>query len=343
MKEKYIRGKAGILVFTGISLAVLFTFSSLNQGLAEEPFTVKVSLLPYISYAPIFIALEEGYFSEQGLRIELIRFSRGGQSMPALVRGHLDVTADTTGASLFAAIARGSNIRIVADKGHLDPTCTYIAIMVRKDLHDSGEVTAIEQLKGRKVSLGSITNWGYIYEKILSKGCLTLEDIEIVRMPASAQIEAFATGAIDAASTGDPLITQLETLGYAVKLAKYEDFVPDYQSASIVFGPSLIGKNRKQGRKFMIAYLKGVRQYNEGKTMRNIKIFQKYTGLDTDILNKICLPPVSSDGNINTESILTVQDWMYENGYIDNKVTLDQLIDMSFAEYANEVLERKDM
>ncbi len=322
-----------------IFLVALFIFSSMNNGISEEITTLKVAFLPYISYSPVYIALEEGYFREQGLDIELVKFKGSGLSIPALASGGLDVSADSTGANLFAAVARGLKIKIVADKGHLDGRCKYAAIMVRKDLYESGEVTKIEQLKGRKVALQPIPVWGYVYEKILNKGNLTLDDIEIVRMPGSSKPEALKTGAIDAVSAGEPLITQLETLGYAVTLATYEEVVPDYQVGSIIFGVNLIEKDQELGKNFMIAYLKGIRQFNQGKTERNIEILQKQTGLGEDVIMKICLPSFHPDGHVNTESILAVQDWVYEKGFIDSKVTADQLVDMSFAEYANRILE----
>lgn len=325
-----------------VFLVVLFICSSSSNGISEELVKLKVAYLPYISYSPVFIALEEGYFREQGLEIELVKFRGSGLSIPALASGSLDVSADSTGASLFAAVARGLKIKIVADKGHLAGRCNYGAIMVRKELYESGEVKKIEQLKGRKVALQPIPVWGYVYEKILNEGNITLEDIEIVRMPGSSKVEAFETGAIDAASAGEPLITQLETLGYAVTLAAYRQVVPNYQIGSIVFGVNLIEKDQELGKRFMIAYLKGIRQFNKGKTERNIEILQKQTGLDPDIIRKICLPSFHSDGHVNTESILAVQDWAYDKGFIDSKVPVDQLIDMSFAEYANRVLEKAE-
>ena len=314
-----------------ISIAGFFIFCGVSQVVGEESITLKISLLPYISYAPIFIALEEGYFAEQGLELKFVKFKQSGLSIPALARGDLDVSTDSVGSNLFSAIARGLEIRIVADKGHFGDRCTSSAIVVRKDLYDSGELTKIEQLKGRKVALSLVPVWGYVYEKILSKGNLTLDDIEVVKLPSAARNTAIETGAIDAAGVTDPQLTQLESLGIAVAIADYHDFVPNYQASTIIFGPNLLEKNPELGRRFMIAYLKGVRQYNKGKTQRNIKIIQKYTELDADILKKICLISFYPDGHVNTESIVAVQDWAYEKGFIDSKVPMDQLIDMSLS------------
>jgi len=331
-----------VRVLLAVFLIALFAFSSLSPGIAGDRVTLTVSLQPYISYAPIFIAMEEGYFEEQGLEIELFKVRGSEQAVPALARGDLDVGTHSIGSNLFAAVSRGIQLKIVADKGHLEKRCNYVAIMVRKDLYDKGELVSVKQLRGRKIAVSAIPTLGYIYETILSTGGLTLDDVEIVRIPVSSKIEALETGAIDAASAVEPQITQWSDLGYAVPLFKYEDFFSEYQVTSIIFGPRLTEQNPELGKKFMVAYLKGVRQYNRGKTERNMEIFQKYTGLDVDILKKICLPSISPDGHVHTESILAVQDWAYEKGFIDSKVSLDRLVDMSFVEHANRILEQTE-
>jgi len=317
---------------------ILFGLFSPVRGTAENPVTLKVSALPYLSYAPIFIADEEGFFAEQGLSLHIVKFSQSGQSIPALARGDLDVSADSIGSSLFSAVSRGMRLKIVADKGHLSDECSFGAIMVRKDLYDSGEITTIDRLKGRRVALELIPNFGYVYETILRKSNLTLDDIEIVEMAGPSKVAALKSGAIEAASAGDPLITQLEAAGIAVKLADYQDFVPGFHTSTIIFGPNLLEKNPELGRRFMTAYLKGVRQYNRGKTGRNLEILQKHTGLDLEILKKACFVSFYPDGHVNTDTIRAVQDWAYERNYIDRKIPVSQMVDMSFAEYANKSL-----
>ena len=88
----------------------------------------------------------------------------------------------------------------------------------------------------------------------------------------------------------------------------------------------------------MTAYLKAVRQYNQGKTKRNLEILVEHTGLDQTLLEEACWSLVRNDGTINVESVLDFQDWALEKGYIDNPVTEDQFWDPSFVEYANQVL-----
>ncbi len=340
MKKKAEQRKARLpRLILAAKCAVLLIFFGSGIATAQSVDIVKISGLPYLSYAPIFIAVEEGYFAEQGIELEFVRFDRVGRSMPALARGDLDVSADSIGSSLFSAIARGLELKIVADKGHVAEGCSSSAIMVRKDLYDRGELNTLAQLKGRKVALAAVPIWGYVYETILAGGQLTLDDIEIVNMPGPARIAALKSGAIDAAGAAEPMITQLETLGIGVVLAPYQDFVPGFHVSCIIFGPNLLEKNPRLGRRFMVAYLEGVRQYNEGKSDRNIEIIQKHTKLSADVLREACFVSIYSDGHVDTGVVQAVQNWTYDRGFTDSKVPIDQVVDMSFVDYANKTLE----
>ncbi len=88
----------------------------------------------------------------------------------------------------------------------------------------------------------------------------------------------------------------------------------------------------------MVAYLKGVRQYNEGKTERNKELMVAFTGLEPELIEQLCWPTFRNDLLINTQSVLDFQDWAIEKGLLDTKVTVEQFWDPSFAEYALSVV-----
>ena len=305
-----------------------------NEANTKNFDKVRVVLLPYISFAPFFIADEEGYFKEQGIEVEFVKFASLSTAVPALAQGDLDIGAGAISASLFNAIARGINIKIVADKGRLNSNCSIGAIVVRKDLFDSGEITEIAHLKGKKIALSDYSIDGYLYSEIFNRGNLSLGDIEKVELGPTERIGALKTKSIAAVALGEPSITRAVDEGLAVKLIGYEKVASDFQMGTILYGPNLLENNPELGNRFMVAYLKAVRQYNEGKTERNVEIIQKYTELDRETVERSCWYSFDDDGRLNTPSLMKMQNWSFENGYIDSLVTEDQLVDESFIDSA---------
>jgi len=327
-----------------LALTVLlhFSFSYGKEQVLPKATKLKSVVGPYISFAPWQIAEEEGFFTKQGLQIEFVKIIDSVEALPTLIKGDLDVMADVFYPSYLNAIARGANIKIVADRGYLSPAgCTYSAIMARRALVEEGKLNNISQLKGRRVAVTQVASiMGYFLEKILNQEGLTLADVEQVVLPLPSRMAAFEKGSIDIAFISEPWISKMLETGHAVIWKPAQHLIPNLQFAFLMYGPTLLEKNPDAGKQFMVAYLKAVRQYNQGKTGRNLEILAKHTGLDRGLLQKCCWQTLRNDGRINIGSILDYQSWALKKGFLDKEVSPNQFWDPSFVEYANKVLDR---
>ncbi len=73
---------------------------------------------PFLSFAPIYIAQAEGYFTEENLEVEFVRFEDATQAFPMLIQGDIDVAGSALYPGLFNAILEDQSIKIVADRGN---------------------------------------------------------------------------------------------------------------------------------------------------------------------------------------------------------------------------------
>jgi NitT/TauT family transport system substrate-binding protein len=308
-------------------------------GQQPEPVELKVVLAPYLAYAPLFIADEEGYFVEQGLQIEFIRLARSAEAIPSLVSGEVDVLPTAVSVALLSAVARDQDIRLVAGLNYdASAGCTVNALLARPELLDSGELDSPAQLGGRRVSMRTAGINEYLLETMLDTTGVTLGEIEVVDVPAAAEAEALEKGTIDVAFASEPWVTRNLQTGHADIWTPLKQVIPDFQAAIIVYGPTLLEENPDVGRRFVVAYIKALQQYREGKTARNIEILAEYTELDRELLTEACWPTFPDDGRINVQSVLDFQAWAVKKGYLDSPVTEEQFWDPSFVEYASEVL-----
>jgi NitT/TauT family transport system substrate-binding protein len=298
--------------------------------------TVKVAYQPTTSNGPLYIAIDEGFFAKQGIDVEFEKSTSSAAALPLLVSGDVAASTGPLKTGLLNAVLKGEHIRIVADKGSVSSgSCIVYAFMVRKDLFDKGLVTNVSDLKGRKIAE---RDSDYDLFRVLAVGNLTKDDVETVDLDFPTTVSAFQNGAIDAGLLTEPYITQVENSGSAVVLVPGQDFVPGWP-IPLYYGPAILDKDPDLGRRFMVAYLQGVKQYNEGKTERNLGIIGNYTHLDRDLLNQSCWWPIAADGNPSRQPVREYTDWMYANKIISQNVNDDQLFDMSYVTYANGVLQ----
>jgi ABC-type nitrate/sulfonate/bicarbonate transport system substrate-binding protein len=313
--------------------------SALRSSPPQEPIHLRVIMAPYMSNAPLYIAQQEGYFAAEGLDVEFVDLE-DTESMVALIQGDLDVMTDLVGAGLLNAISMDTPIRIVADKGYMDPTgCTVNAIMARSALLESGALESREGLRGRIISFEPETLDGYVLETALAPFGLNADDVQAVDVPRPAEIDGFASESLDLTSTSEPWVTRIAQAGYGGIWRSLQEVLPDMQYAVFVYGPTLLQENPEAGRRFMTAYLRAVRQYNEGKTERNMELLGEFTGQDEAFLQEACWPAFRSDGSINTQSILDFQAWAFEKELVDGLLTTEQFWDPSFVNYASGMID----
>lgn len=300
--------------------------------------SLKVVILPFISFAPYWIAQDDGYFKEQGLDVELIDMTNQQDTLPAMLGGQVDVTSGQVYAAMFNAAAKESPVKIVADKGYINPgACENIAVIGRKGLFDAGDLKG-DQLKGSRMTIVPGSWNEYYLDKLLKSLNLTNTTASNTMLNSPDVLQALNAGQVDITVQNEPWVTRMTDAGHVRLTPGISKLLPNSESAVMLFGPKLLGANADVGKRFMLAYLKAVRAYNDGKTDHNVAILSKYTKLPADLLQKMCWPSLHPDGTMNTDSVLDFQSWAVAKGIIKTPATAAQLFDASFAEAASKEL-----
>lgn len=318
--------------------ALLLAAASADSDGPPERKKIKVVVSPYISWAVIHIARANDCWADLGLDIEYIIMRGTRESLPALAQGRIDVLPGFITPGYLNLMHRGANIRFVADKGHNETEgCPYRAFLAKSELVESGRLDHFENLRGLRIAGERTSTSYYATSLLLAEGGLTDDDVDWIDLPTAAKQAALESGAVDIVNASEPWITRIVQSGAGVVWVRARDVAPGFQHSFIMFGPSLLEKDRDAGRRFMVGYLRGVRLYNEGKTDRNVRAIAKETGLDEQLVRDACWPPVRESGEYDTDSLLRYQAWALEQGLIDAVVPVEGFWDPSFIEYAGRV------
>jgi len=296
-------------------------------------------MVPYLGMAPLVIAEQEGFFRDQWLQIEQVTLRRSGEAVAALARGQVDVVAGAVNLVLLNAIEKGANIRIVADKGHYtDSSCVVSALLVHRESLRDGTLQSLASLRGKKVDLRENSILSYAYDSLLRREHLGLGDVEMVSLPRGGQLAALENRAVAALSAADPWLTQFKDAGPVVVWHSINEAVERLQYSVITYGPSFLGESTDTGYRFMTAYLMGVRQYNQGKTERNLAILAKETGLSKSVLSRCCWPDINPEGTIILDGLHEFQEWAVNRGELAQVIPIEQIWEPRFAKAAAKTL-----
>lgn len=284
--------------------------------------TVRVTAFPFLSFAPLYIADAEGFFAQEGIAVEFVRFQRNSESLPALLQEEVDVDSIFT-VGLLNAIASGARVRVVADKGLLKPdACPADGFLARPPLVDQLATMTPEALQS--LTFGVDPTWldSYFLQQWLAERGLDLSQIKTEYLPdPAARAEALRQGAVDVAFFSEPWITRAQESGAGDLWLPAAQIVPGYSLGILSFGPTLLDRTDDLGVRFLRAYLQGIAQYNQGKTPRNIEILSDVTQLEADLLQRICWPSFAADGQVDAEAMSEYANWAYLRGLADKPLS----------------------
>jgi putative hydroxymethylpyrimidine transport system substrate-binding protein len=216
---------------------------------AQERFTVMLDWFVNPDHAPLFVALERGYFAEVGLDVVFLEPANANDPPKIVAAGGADLAVSYQ-PQLYLQVAEGLPLRRV---GTLIATPLNSLVVLA-----AGPVQSIADLKGRKIgySVGGFED--ALLKAMLERHGLSLTDVELVNVNFSlspALIAGDVAAVIGAFRNFE--LNQLDLVGYPGR-AFYveEEGVPPYDELILVANTADVGDPRL--RAFLDALERGV-------------------------------------------------------------------------------------
>jgi NitT/TauT family transport system substrate-binding protein len=334
--------RLAVLVAASAAATGAFVLAPMAQTLA----TVKVASAGIASDIGFFLAHKKGYFRAEGLNVELTQLANSPQMIGPLGRGQLDVGAGTVAVGLYNAVQRDIALRAVADKGSMRPGYGFSGLLVRKDLVDSGRYKGLKDLKGMKIAVGTFgsANSSAVNEA-LKGGGLTWADANMVELAFPQHLIAHANKAIEASMTNEPTSTEAVKQGVAVRVAGNDEIYPNQQTAVVLYSELFMQQRPAVAHKFMRAYIKAVREYNDALKDGHIAgpnadevvaILTEYTFIKDPKTHRSITPPaIEPDGRMSLDGLRNDLKFFKEQKLLqDPAMTVERIVDTSIVEKA---------
>lgn len=183
-----------------------------NAGGLEKS-DIKVGILSTWDAAPVYMAINKGFFKAEGLKVTPVLLANGDEAVTRSMSGSVDIThvGDT---SPIAAAAKGVKLRIIVDGSQAKPNMYVIVTPPKSKIH------APKDLAGKKIA---VTNTKGL-PALLTAAALQVAGVDpktvtMVEVPYPNMGAALQQGSVDAAFATDPFLTRFEqTLGVRVVL-----------------------------------------------------------------------------------------------------------------------------
>lgn len=312
------------------------TSSTASEAESVERAKITIAYHPHITgVGGLLNAIDNGYFEEENLEVELVQFTSGATELAAMASGEIDLGYLGVGAHVFAP--QGQCVILA-----LDSTDVSGEIMVPA----AGGIETMQDLKGKNVAISAGTTSELVLSMGLKLNGMEKSDVNMINMDASGKVTAFMTNQIDAISIESPYTDQIrKDMGEenVRTLCSSADFLPDAVfTNSWVTTQSFLEKNEDVVVRFLRAWLKGTQDRYDDMEGTVAKVAE-YISTDYDTAHLVSektnwlstseMKQLAEDGTM-LKWYDTVKDMFLDAGLLDasydvpaeNYVKLDYLL-----------------
>lgn len=254
-----------VLILAALLTACAAPLPAATPTAALTPVRLPVGYIPNIQFAPLYVAVEKGFYRENGLDVT-IDYSMENDNVALVGVNKLDF-AIVSGEQVLLGRAQGLPVVYVMAWYQQYPV--GIASLAEANIQTPAD------LKGKHIALPGRYGANYIgLVALLNAGGLTEEDVTLDAVGFN-QVEALVTGADAAAAvyvTNEPL--QLQAQGYEINLIKSSDFL-QLVANGLITSEKLANENPDLVRRMVKATLQGI-EYTAAHPDEAYEISKKY-------------------------------------------------------------------
>lgn len=203
--------------------------------------------VPY--YAPIYEAVEQGYFEEQGLDVE-ITYAEGAGILQNVASGNVQF-GFPNGDSVITAMGSGVDVDVV----HTTYQQGIGAVLFDEEAHDISSPADLEGLNVAVTDLGS-PNYIQLQAMLETEG-LSIDDIEVTVVGSGAIVQALQNGEVDAIAFSRLRYYALQSAGFPVGQILSDEYLPSFGNV-LVTSPSFRQQDPEAVRGFVEALDQGI-------------------------------------------------------------------------------------
>lgn len=306
MRRPLVRMLASLAAAATVACLFACTRSGHKPAVPLEKVVIAYSTFPHAVLAQI--ALVQGYYLQEGLEPIPQFHAYGKKALDAVLDGKADFATVGETPTMFA-IMKGGEISILAT---IQASGKNTAIFARKDKG----ILSPGDLKGRRIAVTPGTIGEFFMDTFLAVHGVSKKDLRVVNLDPKALQAALANGDVDAASTWDPFITQMQR-NLGDKGITFYDADIYTQSFNVVATRDFVGRNPGTVQKMLRALIKAedfVRQ-NPSEAQKVIADFNK---IELTLVREIW-PGNSFTVTLDQSLLLALEDesrWAINNGLV---------------------------
>lgn len=316
-----LRWIVGLLIAFSVGIFIGYWVKGPAQTLWKPK--VRLGYMPFASDLAIYVAIEEGYFNEEGIEVELIQFKASNENLNALLSGRTDMTGMIGLPTLFSAFEKDSTqFRIFLGTAETADHWAS-AFLVPAD----SPVKSITDLKGKIVGTYSGTTQLINLKSMLGQFMDPTKEVTIQQVRADLQLPALQSKRFDALFTIEPRVTTAveKGIGRIVEAnPRYKYILQPFPVTSNCVSTRFL-LDKPQAAKAVYRALARAAEYIRENESEAKKLLPKYTPLDASLAQKCHLYHWWVLTDVDRAAIQKLADHFYQQGLLATKLDTSKM------------------
>lgn len=296
-----------------------------GQG-GDSDRTITVGLVPAASAAAVQVAIDQGYFKDENLTVQ-IKVLKGPAITAALLNGEIEI--GSLGSSVVVtAVAQGLPLKIIAGRDKTpnkeeDDTFPFMTM-------PSSGIKDVQSLSGQKVAVNSLGSINALFSrKAIDKLGGDSSKVQFIEMDFPDMISAMKSGAIGAASMLEPFASQARSAGAVTLFGAESTAFPDGAPVGVLAATSkYIDENPEITAAFRRALDRAV-AWCAADEARFRRALPKLAGLSKEQAEATVLPTWSTA--VSEAGLSQIADELKRQGMIDTVPGVSTMLDRGAA------------
>ncbi|OHA98032.1 MAG: hypothetical protein A3F20_03380 [Candidatus Zambryskibacteria bacterium RIFCSPHIGHO2_12_FULL_39_21] len=310
-------------IIIGIVIVAVIAFVFWYAQKPKEIKAVKMSYLASTCDLVNFIAYEKGFYTDEGLNVELVKFDTSNQVSDALIAGRIDVSGCFAYPVAFSVEANQPDTFKSILSSFTSSEYPFLWIVAPAN---NETIKSIKDLAGKKVGLfpGSTTQAQLRYA--LKAVGVDPNSVTMQAIAPAQQINALIAGSVDALFALEPTATIAEKQGVGRKVENLVKYLvdPTYNAVYAVT-KNYYANNEDTVKRVIKAHDKAI-DYFRDNPVEARKILTKYTPLDEELALEVGVGyPMKSNESIDVAKIQEYADLLFNEGDLKVKIDVSKL------------------
>ena len=305
-----------------VALLATAACSPSEEGTGEgELTTVTAGVIPIVDVAPIYLGVDQGFFSDRGIDLQLESGSGGAAVVPGVISGEFDFAFSNI---VSLIVAREQGLPLAALTNGVTTAGEQGADFGGVFVPDDSDVTGAADLEGLTVAANNLNNIGdtTVRQSVRADGGDPAE-VDFVELPFPDMPAALETGRIDAVWAVEPFASTIREAGHREIASNFVDTHPELSVAAYFTGEDRLAQDPELFDDITAALEESL-AYAEDNPDEVRRILGTYTEIDEEVIEQMVLPRFPEQ--INDESVQTLAELMVTDGLIESEPDLDALL-----------------